>query len=401
MAGAVGLATAIPSFVATSSASANPMSPSSSPAGSRVVNHGAVSCVVPDSVPQVPDGGLDPGTVSASQLGAFGLPQRPNPGGTQPQWWNKLVSSVKHVVVGCPSQSDKSNPPPPDLGTVSVPGSEQLSPKGPSAPDGAAQSGTSSQQRSETVLGSTNWAGYQDTGGSSTYPYQVASGEMTIPSVGADDNEYSTVSSWVGIGTGDSSSDQLIQAGVETDADPGVGELLGLWVEMYPGVQARNSYELVQSFPGAGAGNELYLAVYNEKPYALFDLFDVTTGEAMAIQLDNSSQCPYNEGNTDAVQVCSSNIPKGGYSSGSTAEYIVEDPSGDYYPLGFFAMVPFESAVVEYKSHDYSISQRPNDAIYMYNPYDDALWAYPGGFSTAGAGCTTSDAFCVYRTANS
>jgi hypothetical protein len=398
MAGAMGIATAMPSFIALSSAAAN--TPSASSTGPKTVRHGDVSCVVPDSVPTVPAGGLDPSTVSTSELARFGLPRRPDPNGTQPQWWNKLVGSVKHVVTACPSQSTQSNPPPPNLAPATKTGSAFADPKDPPTPDYGVQSGATSQQRSQSVIGTLNWSGYQDIDGSASYPYQIASGQMTIPVVSADNDEYSTVSSWIGIGTGDSSSDQLIQAGVETDADPGVGELVGLWVEMYPGVKASNSYELIQSFPGAGPGNSLYVAVYYEKPYALFDLFDETTGDAVEFQLDNSSQCPYNEGNTVAVQICSSNIPKGGYSSGSTAEYIVEDPSGDTYPLGLFGTVPFESAVVEYKNHDYSVNQLSNDLIEMYNPSDLALWSYPGAFNASGSDCTSSDVFCDYRTAN-
>ena len=254
-------------------------------------------------------------------------------------------------------------------------------------------------QAAPESIGTTNWAGYQDTGGTSKNLYSSASIVIKVPTAAPTDSTPRVVSAWVGLDGQGGVSPELIQTGIITGSMGYMTESVGAWIEIYPGVPGPGSSIMVSS-PSITAGDQLYAYVKYQSPYPLFELFDETTGVATAYQLDNASQCPYNEGNTNAVHVCNSEMPSGGYTSGFDADAIVEE-NDPMQSLAWFGTIPFISAADVKGGTSYNFPQLSNNEYVMYRPSDNALWAEPGAFNTAGTGCTTTDEFCVYRSANS
>ena len=398
VAGVVGLAGSVPGLIGASAASAaGSPAPNSTQLGDSSLCATSTS-LMPTSVPAVPQSGLDPSKVTAAQLVSYGLPDRPNPNGPQPQWWNDLVRSLKQIVPGCAFSSSLGEPPPPNL---ALPTSRSAfpDPSNPPAANFGASNSTPQTGVSETttLFNGCCWAGYQDVGGGGKNIYSASSDVVNVPTATPEDSEVRVVSAWAGIGTGTSSSDQLIQTGSYSLSLGFSTEPSNPWVEMYPGVVAANSTQFGVSSPAIAPGDLLYEFVKYQNPYPVFELFDETSGVATGYQLDYSGVCPYNEGNTTVVHVCDPNTPNNGYTSGLSADAIVELPFGGG-ALAWFGTVPFSNATADYNGTNYSFNQLNNQEYIMYRPDTSApLWAIPGAFNSVGIGCTTSDIFCVYR----
>lgn len=133
-----------------------------------------------------------------------------------------------------------------------------------------------------------------------------------VPSHASSDNNSDRISVWPGIGSGNSSTDQLIQAGTESEQDMVLGiyhnEADYAWYEAYPLEPEVNVFTV-------NPGDQMYVDV-NYDPStaeALFLVEDETTG----IGVDMQQAVP---------------------GSGSTDEWIAERPSlgGNYQQLGNF-----------------------------------------------------------------
>ncbi len=92
---------------------------------------------------------------------------------------------------------------------------------------GAGPQNTGSTQ----MLASANWTGFQSNGGG---PYQAAYTEWYIPSSYPTPPGNTYESSWIGIGSGDSDSDALFQAGTETNVNTHDGVTNYAWWEFVP-----------------------------------------------------------------------------------------------------------------------------------------------------------------------
>jgi hypothetical protein len=217
-----------------------------------------------------------------------------------------------------------------------------ITPDTPVAPDGSSQSQ------------STNWSGYNATGGTFT----EVEGTWVVPQVGADVN--GADATWVGIG-GVTSHD-LIQAGTQAVVQNGQ-VVYSAWWETLP--------QSAQDIPlDVHAGDTVSVSIAQQKNGTwLILIVDQTSGGMFRKNLSYKSTL-------------------------SSAEWVEEAPAtGRRYllPLDNFGAVQFTNATAVEDGQQRTLAQTNAQAVTMYNSRGQAL-AQPSGISTDGT------SFSVART---
>lgn len=168
----------------------------------------------------------------------------------------------------------------------------------------------------------TNWSGWQFTGPGTGYNYYNFAGmQWTVPA--AEFGVLTTqrdVSIWPGLGTGDSASDVLVQAGTQTTSGPAGVQATYPWTEIYP-VQPTEIQ--ITNLPEP-AGEAVFTTVWATPQY-----------HAQAtVQLEICNQTHYQ------CVLIHETVPTGGTFTGQTAEFVVERPGitgGAYSELDNFS----------------------------------------------------------------
>ena len=172
-----------------------------------------------------PARGFNPLTATTAQLEANNYPAPPAKTNIAAfGQWKKFVASPGVLVSACPNAKPDNRS---DGGAAFTT---------PVVPDGVTSHATSA-----------NWSGYMAHGAS----YTQAEAQWHVPGViGAvsGTNEYS--SSWVGVGLGQSSGTELMQAGTESDYVSGKQQNY-LWYELYP---LTNEFPQINVSPGDVVG---------------------------------------------------------------------------------------------------------------------------------------------------
>lgn len=167
-----------------------------------------------------------------------------------------------------------------------------------------------------------NWSGYQ----SDDANFTEADMTWTVPAIDSPSDISAAVSVWPGIGTGDSSSDQLIQAGSQTEHlyyEDGLytHNAIFPWVEIYP----QESELEIGNLP-ISAGQEMYAEVQ----------WDPTS--------DTATFLLCNETTND----CGEATQRVNGSSGSTAEWIMERPLECYVSCNFPSLDNYGTSTMYY-----------------------------------------------------
>jgi hypothetical protein len=155
-----------------------------------------------------PAKGFNPLTATTAQLEANNYPLPPNTGTAAYRQWKKFVASPKVLTSSCPNTTKPNNH---SDGNAAF--------ETPARPDGVTSDATT-----------LNWSGYMAHGAT----YTQAEAQWHVPGIMAAEagtDEYS--SSWVGVGLGDSSGTELMQAGTESDYVNGK-QVNYLWYELFP-----------------------------------------------------------------------------------------------------------------------------------------------------------------------
>ena len=291
--------------------------------------------------PLEPAPGFNPFTASNTQLIQNGFPARPQ--GPTPAWWTEAVTHATHYVtphftIRPNTTTHPANSTPPTTSTV--------------GPEYGSQS--------------PNWAGNVDNqqGG-----YHSIVAKWVIPSVSAPYNTPTYSSIWPGIGSGNSPTSQLIQAGTEEDVTWEYVQHVGyeafpnyyLWWEIFPSYQYQQTVNI-----GVSPGNQIFVNC----SYA--------SGEAH-FYIENESTGNYT----------SFNVSMSGY-DGSQAEWIVErSEHGGYYPelSHFSSAVTFTDANAEIGSTWSGVGNWAHyyDTMYDYRGDDsEQTDAFPGSINSAG-----------------
>lgn len=201
---------------------------------------GSVPNVAPAvSSPPAPPAGFDPVHASAADLQHYGFPKRP-PAGKDATWLRAMAQRGTRVAA-TPAWTC---------------GSVTLGPGG---------NGT---------IGSTNWAGNEQFANvHGVGMFEAAEFDLVLPKVGLDYNHYdrSVIVPWVGIGQGNSSADQIVQAGVELNAYSSSPDQAGLVFEIYPQELMIHAAPFTVSI-----GDEIYIEVSDPGSVASFYFENVT-----------------------------------------------------------------------------------------------------------------------------
>lgn len=167
-----------------------------------------------------------------------------------------------------------------------------------------------------------NWSGWQYSGPGTGYNYyNFAAMEWPIPA--AEFGVLSTqrdVSIWPGLGTGNSASDVLVQAGTQTTSGPAGVQLTYPWTEIYP-VQPT---EVQITNLSAPAGDMIFATVNAGLVYHA----------QASVQFDVCNETHYQ------CALINETVPAGGTFTGQTAEFVVERPGitgGAYSELDNFS----------------------------------------------------------------
>lgn len=212
---------------------------------------------------------------------------------------------------------------------------------------------------------SPNWSGYQ----SLVMPNYLNAGmDWTVPSVTAVPNSGGVSSVWSGVGSGQTTQDELVQAGTEQDVqcDTTCSPNYYAWYEIFP----KESQEIVDNIT-ISPGDEVNTIVFYDSSGADFFFTDFTTEDGFDISesLDN------------------------GTSSGGQAEWIAERTSFGtaYPPLADFDVVnisyPDTETGSSYSDPDLdnyfaSDPELDSESMWMYNDCSYAtLLANPSGFT--------------------
>ena len=172
------------------------------------------------AITTVPAKGFSPLTATAAELTANNYPPRPSRSDHKNyRTWRKYVLSSKATVSTCGQH---------------LRGAEGK----PTIPD----------TQSVTYNQSPNWSGYQ----TATGRYTDVQAEWNIPAVHDSGSRSYYSSTWVGIGDGSSPSDQLIQAGSESDWLGGSGTRYFLWIQIYPYLTYQDIIYYAAGAPNAG-----------------------------------------------------------------------------------------------------------------------------------------------------
>ena len=307
---------------------------SSSP-GSTIFPSFRVGSVIVTPTPSHP--GFNPLTASNAALRANGYPERPH--GTKPKWWIQAVSHAHWVYPRFTSHAHHQ------------PGS-------PSAVKSTASNASGSD--------SSNWAGNIDNNGGH---FTSIVAQWTVPSASSpcDTNVYSSI--WPGIGSGQSSSSTLLQAGSEQDITWEYVQHYGyksfptyyLWWEAYP----YNAQQQINI--GVNPSNNIFVNVaYYGNNTAHYYVKNNTTGTTTSFNISFS----------------------GGF-TGYNAEWITErtEENGSYPPLTNFSQMNFSDANAAQGSTWKGVGQWSHYFSVMQDPFNDdteQVDAYPGAISGNG-----------------
>ncbi len=294
-----------------------------------------------------PPPGFHPVTATQAQLAKYGFPPRPSAANVRAlDEWTQAMKSWKHTVH-------------PQFLTSNI----HIDP-------------IFGQDVATTGQGAKNWAGNQDT----SHTYTSITGQWTVPSVTALVNDQSIESSWAGLGTGASSSNQLIQAGDFNEVSwsfysgsyhPSYTHYLFWDIAPQTGIHPITN---VPIYPY----DTVYVNCWYTSGYAHFYLQNSTTGES-----------------TGTISE-----PVSGF-SGSTAEWIVERPAigvtntfpGWWYALANFSSITFSDAEAEVGSTWNGVGVWPHQYWWMVDGYNDDS---ESTLATLGSINSYGDAFPVY-----
>jgi hypothetical protein len=276
----------------------------------------------------LPTAGLRPLTATSAQLRAAGLPGRH--GGAALPAWSQAMSRAKVFV--CPKVVASPNE------TAALMDGEE---------DASAGTGYKEQ--------SNNWAGNQDY----VHTYSEAWMYWTVPYVSmatGTDTGYSVI--WPGVGSGNSSGDELIQAGTKqyAYANAFMTTLYQFWYEIYPKQGLQNITNI-----SVGPGDYVYADVWYTGTTAHFFLENESSGHYTSLtETFNGSSGLYAEWIVERPTINGS-LPHLAFWSG--AINLTDARAGDNYTN------TYPCAGVQ--SHDY------------YNMYNSAnqLLAYPSAWT--------------------
>ena len=268
------------------------------------------------SLPPTPPSNVDLATLSDAQLSEYGLPPRPPTNSPSYAGWYQALSAATTYISPKFARSDAA---------------------------------------ASTQLYDPHWAGYEDTNG----PFLAAQGGWQVPNIYASTiNRYSAT--WVGIGSGGSMNDQLVQAGVEVDTQPGGTYSIFPWWENYD-----PNNKCCQTII-----TNLFVLAHDNVFVVVWKINSSTTG----IDVENVTTGAYSE------------FPVSAYCSCTTAQVIEERPTEDNgqdpYPyMTTLGTTSFSNAAAELSSGYWWMGQLPNDEFTAYNPPDGLVLAFPNTIS--------------------
>lgn len=182
---------------------------------------------------------------------------------------------------------------------------------------------------------SPNWSGYV-ADPNSGHSFQQISSQWTVPSVTSSDGSSQYSSEWVGLGTGDTDSDLLDQAGTELDASSGSVSYAWFW-QFYPA----NDQQVPPSSdnPAIHPGDQLYVWIDQISGNSTqFFLYNLSTNAGSAFT--ESWNTSYHEPGTQAewiverTQIGSDYPELADYHSLTFQDNTVVGSGGDSYAIG-------------------------------------------------------------------
>lgn len=228
-----------------------------------------------------PSPGFDPSTASDAELQANGYPPRPRDP-AELKLWHQAWDHTRYIAPRLAVDEQRPG--------QAAPNSQSVAPQ------------TSSCTNATVQHVGGNWAGNGALPGEDDiYSTMVWFVPTLSPSYSPDNT--STSATWTGLGTGASNTQQLIQAGVESDwyGTPEYGyQGDGAWFEIYPYNLKEVPFQNFAVYPG----DEIWVQVSRSGLTGYFYVNDVTRGYST---------------NTNET------FPNG---TDSEAQYIVEDPTG-------------------------------------------------------------------------
>lgn len=259
-----------------------------------------------------PPQGFDPLTASDEDLQYYGFPPRPDQNDAPDAYanWSKAMAASKTRIFPALQQTNISH------GPVKL------------------NKNVSESSQEIDALESTNWSGYLNLSGGSTYgkkSFYYIESDFVVPvanqAFGACTGDWDYGSSWVGI-DGDGSSD-VLQAGVEFDAYCSGGSPTAFyspWYEWFPFNEVR-----ITNLPIA-PGDDYFVEVWHTSQ---------TQGFAYLV----------NENTNQAVEIAFT-APSGTKLVGNSAEWILERPgvNGSLATLTNYVADPFWGAVAASES---------------------------------------------------
>lgn len=159
-----------------------------------------------------PSPGFDPLVATPGELELNGFPPRPTDGSQSLAAWTRQVTSPIDWDSSCADLTPSATAPPLRSQQERHP---HVSPNIISP---------------ETVVASGNWSGNVATG----HAYAYARGSWNTVQARGDGTQFAYSSTWVGLGSGDSSSTPLFQAGTEANGDGQGSVEYKFWWEVYP-----------------------------------------------------------------------------------------------------------------------------------------------------------------------
>lgn len=218
------------------------------PAVADAVAHGGgCAAQLPDGATTItPDAAFTASDASSEALQRNGFPV--HPGATNDAVYRAALAHSLHFICPVITASNETSVPQPEESAT----------------------GTS------TTVTSNNWAGFQHT----THYYNEAWAYWTVPSVSPATtglNGYSVI--WPGIGSGNGTGDELVQAGTKQYAYISGAHTYNFWYEIYPKQSLQNISNL-----SLNHGNSVYVDVWYRGTTAYFYVVNQTTGDYTNIQ---------------------------------------------------------------------------------------------------------------------
>ena len=303
-----------------------------------------------------PPAGFDPITASDADLDLYKLPPRPNQN-TEPKAYASWVKAMQHSKARIVPKLEQTTifHGPANVVKNAKPSAEQ----GMSAPNG----------QLSNVSYSSNWSGYVDFSGATSYgstSFYYLVNTMVVPvaqqAFGACTGGWDWGSEWNGIdGWG---SPDVLQAGVEFDAycsGATRASYYSAWYEWYPYGEVR-----ISGFP-VTAGDDIFVEVWHTS---------ATQGYAYLVNYNNNQ----------SVQVGFTAYP--GYPlRGNSAEWVIERPTvgGSLATLTNYEMIPFwdayaytESSVFYDIANGYAVDMTDNSGAAISYPEYIGVEAFVG-----------------------